>query len=806
MQLAFDMDYTDPHTKELVPWALPTKQLLQEIEQSPFKIIDTETTGLNPASKPVNVTGKDLRRGVDPTVRLRIVTVLYWHNYEFKCEAFDFDQLTEEERVLVSKNAYKDMVIAHNAGFDAYWVRLRTKVRAKYLLDTMLLSRALVPHHPLVMASFCGNEEIDPVLRRHAEGMFTEGRSGWSLSDLVAGLFRVVIPKGMQKPRNWCEPFLSQEAYKYATDDTWWVLRILLKLFKLSEEEVKKDPFLLIRCYEKLLAENKIIKLIDPQVADVVEMREHGMPWDPDEAKKYYESQKGLVGALAVKMGELDSSLINFIPQMAEMGEGISASLKDAIGNSFIKVGLPIEVTDKAGTFKIGEKDLRRIKATADPRSKELFETWVKLNKAKKAASMSQDFTGFEQRAGGKKRIHPNTGHGPQTGRLASSEPNCQQAPRDQGFRANVKARKGHKISAIDFSALDMRVGAALAIRAQRQMFEAYMGDRKVDADVLSCIQRVYERKLTLDKAREIEKKHADDFEAYKKKRDEEGIDRSKYWELYRKKARNVLLSSFQRCLQEVKEKADAAGTTDWGSLRDAFNIKGMDIHTWTALGMIGKDPKAIFGGLSNEDVAKQLKKEKAALGDVRQTGKVGNLSLLYAMKTAGLIEAAAKNYDIHWDFETADKIRKDWLAAYVEVDLWHKWTELNPYTSVFVPDSEYGGSKFTKKAVFASYTLAERLIFAFGLNAGLSYEDQSTGADIMGVAMDRFRNEYPEIFECIVNQVHDELIFEFPDDKAQEWTDISARVLVESAEVFLGPYGVKAEVGPAVADFWVKD
>ena len=60
MQLSFELDYTDPVTQELVPWAIPSKSILEEISKSPFKIVDTETTGLNPASKPVNVIGKDL--------------------------------------------------------------------------------------------------------------------------------------------------------------------------------------------------------------------------------------------------------------------------------------------------------------------------------------------------------------------------------------------------------------------------------------------------------------------------------------------------------------------------------------------------------------------------------------------------------------------------------------------------------------------------------------------------------------------------------------------------------------------------
>src|SRR5690606_25149189 len=120
---------------------------------------------------------------------------------------------------------------------------------------------------------------------------------------------------------------------------------------------------------------------------------------------------------------------------------GIDAKLKQSIGEAFTARGLELQMTEKTGTYKIGEKDLRRVKAALTPQAKELFDTWVELNKAKKTLGMANDFTGYSRRSKDG-RIHPNTGHGPVTGRLSSSEPNCQQCPRDQGFRNCVHGRK----------------------------------------------------------------------------------------------------------------------------------------------------------------------------------------------------------------------------------------------------------------------------------------------------------------------------------------------------------------------------
>lgn len=806
-QMDLGMIYTDPTTQVIVPWAMPRPELVEAIKRSPFKVADVETTGLNPGSKEQNFSGKDLRRGVDPTLRLRVLSVLFHDGRKFKVVSFDFDQMTAAEKRYVMDACLTGWVIGHNVGFDAFWMRMLVKRRPEMLLDTMLMSRALRPDHVIHMAKLCTDETVPEDLRAHAESMFQAERSGWSLADLMAGLFHVLLPKDMQGPKNWCEPFLSQKAYDYATGDVKSTMRILLLLLGLRREEVEADPSLLMSRYFELKKEYPALDIIEPQVINVVEMREHGMPWDKQTSEDYVNEQWTKVAEYAAEMVAMEPALAEYQAQLANADAGINSKLKDAIGRAFLGRGLSLEKTPSSGEYKIGEKDLRRAKAAIVPEAAPLFQAWTKLNRAKKAGNMSRDFTGFCLRSYDE-YLHPNTMHGPATGRLSSSEPNCQQMPRDQGFRNAVKAPKGKKIIASDYSALDMRVGAALAVRAQRRILEAYMGDYPVQADVLRCIERVFENRIDLTRAREEESRAAQAMATWKAQRDElldsGRMDRKAYWDRYRKLARAELLTGFTRCLREVRNNAEAAGTPDWSSLRDAFSIPGMDIHTWTALGMLGQDPKALFSGLSDADVAQQLKKHKGELGDKRQTGKVGNLSLLYAMKTLGLMEAAAKNYNIHWTFEEADKVRKDWLAAYVEVDLWHKWTELTPYDSVYIPDPEKG--KYGRKEVYASYTLGDRLIFAFGLNAALSYEDQSTGADILGRVMRTLELEHPDLYGMTVNQVHDEMVFMVPDEIVDDAVARISKVMTECAEHFLMPFGVKGECSPAVGDVWLKD
>ena len=803
-QMGFDLDYVDPVTHEMVPWAKASADLLMRIADAPWKVVDTETTGLNPASKEQKFSGRQYDRGIDPTLRLRVVSVLYPTPSGFPAatpymvESFDLDQLEKDEKQDVCSACMSNVVIAHNAGFDGYWLRTMTNQEPELLLDSMLIARVLFPEQPLVMARIFMDENADFELKQEAELMFMGGASGWSLAHLAVGRLGIVLPKEMQGPKNWCEPFLTQKAYDYATDDVKVLLQLMLSLFEID------SPANLLERYYELREQKPVLQVIEPQVWDIIKMRETGMPWSVDEANNFIEKQWAKVKDLAAQMVDLEPLLAKHMSALSDPTAGISAELKTAIGEAFSRRGIELQMTEKTGTYKIGEKDLRRVKAAVSEEANGLFTVWTGLNRAKKAGGMARDFTAYALRSHDG-RIHPNTGHGPVTGRLASSEPNCQQCPRDQGFRNCVHARPGYSIVSADYSALDMRVGAALAIRAQRQIREAYEGVRKVTPDVYKCIARVYEERITAADAVTAEAEAQKAFDAWYAKRDEvTDRDSSRtYWERYRSLKRALLLAGFTRALAIVMERAKAAGTPEWGSLRDAFSIDGMDIHTWTALDMTGRSPKALFEGLSGDEVSAELKKWKKELGDLRQTGKVGNLSLLYAMQAAGLQETAAKAYNIHWTIEEATDVRVKWLAAFVEIDLWHKWTELNPFETVMIPDRDRGG-KVVKKSVFSSYTLSGRLIYAFGLNAALSYEDQSTGADILGKVMKDFR-DYPEVQKTIINQIHDEVLFEVPNEKLDEVNEIIGRIMTDAAEYYLAPYGVKAGCEPEAGDVWLK-
>ncbi len=801
VQLAFDLGaYVDSSTGEPVPWATPDEDLLAAIHAAPWKVVDIETTELNPASKPIEFGRKDLMRGVDPTPRTRVVSVLFPdQNYgEETTVAFEFDQLDENERRAVSLAVQSGAMFGHNIGFDLGWLWEYAYREPGYeVLDSMLIARAMRPRQPIDLAALAFDEKVDEELRDNAKEIIYKG-GGWSLAALALTVLRQRVDKAFQLPRNWCEPVLTQQHYDYATGDVKSTYRLLCELLDVAELDLEY-PGDILEAYRIRRESSAALQIYDPQVLEVALMRRNGMPWNRSIAAQYVEEQRRKVREFADQLLAMEPSLERHASVLRDFDAGVPDALCVALGDAFRKRGVRPEVTGKTCQPKVGEKDLRKVGAAKT----DLFAVWVGLCKAKKAGHMADDFSGFSGRSSDSAgRIHSNIGHGPVTGRLSSSEPNVQQAPGDQGFRDAVHADEGMLMLGVDYGALDVRVAAALAIRAQRQIAAA-IAAKTLPEGVLQAIAEwtpAHAKRVCEAKEQALKKHQGTSLP--------ERADRANEWREYWKERRELQASALHarfvyRVLQ-VRERAKKAGTPEWGSLRDAFSIPGMDIHTWTALEMRGERPLEVFAGVPPDRIADALKVQKKRLGDERKTsGKIPNLALLYRMRGEGLQDYAAAGFDVHWELEEAEEKLSKWLDSYPEIDLWHCWTEMNPLELVALPDP-VKGKKF--QTAYMSVDLGGREICAFGVNAALSYQDQSTGADILGEVMHRLRVEHPRIFRCVCNQVHDELVLHVPQDKAIEYQSIVVQTMVAAADKFLAPYGVRTEVSPTLAVAWTKD
>lgn len=868
---------------EDVLWSPPPTQAdLDRFTEAEWKALDIETTGLTPASKPINRTGAEIRAGLDPTLRCRIISVAIPNVLSpqgYTLSAWDMDVLRRDHPALVQPLAAAILtkcVIGHNVGFDLYWLQemAEWQGRPDLALDSMLLIRLLCPEVPLLRARLASQYDPDEAakdpylyptdsLARAAWESIVGERSGWSLADLSVVLLQTRMDKGKQGPKNWAEPVMTPEHYDYATGD----VHDLLKMLALTMECAIPD---LLPRYYALRASDPIFELVEPQVLDILEMRRHGIPTSVEQAKRFADEKDaeaykwaqvlaGLDPTLATGEAEIErwarimvglepslapnldkhtkteDILASLVPadypkiveglepalapyryQLMQPDSGLSQEGRAVLGSCFQAKGLELRTTEKSGALQVGEKDLRAVKAEVTPDARPLFNAWVKLSKAKKVAGMALEVAGFALRSHDL-RIHPLLSHGPATGRLASSEPNSQQAPKDQGFRDITEASEGYGMLATDYSALDMRVGAALAVRAQLEILEGIQKGNwpdTLDAEVRELLESpdwegysFYCSDAAVNRFREewtaATAKLVEFLEQPIPDREDRRGSRA-YWDNRKLLKRRETLARFKARLTFIWHSAQQQSDTTYSALRDAFK-DGIDIHTFTAMKMVGRNPIAELAGLSPDASKKRQDELKKELGKKRQNGKIANLSLLYAMQVAGMLHTASSVYNTHWTWDEGVEIRGAWFDAFPEIDLWALWTEFNPFERIKMPNPEKGG-RLGWQDCYRVKTLGGRTIFTFGLNAALAYQDQSTGADIVGTCLNTMRHTEPELYGYAVNQVHDEIVFEVPDPRMEWAIPCSQELMDGAANKFLMPFGVPSNCSPAVGKTWQKD
>ena len=867
---------------------------LGAIRLAQWASVDVETTGLTDASVPVTLNSGSLKMGASSVVRMRTIQVrvptVLGRNGPRADFVFDCDKLSPGTVAEIA-NAILGcpLFIAHNAGFDLYWLRRAggRRVMPSMVADTMLLTRLLQPRLVLVRANLVsGIRRITdvPLASAPAQAAWKSligGASGSSLADVVLAMFGVVVDKSYQMPNNWTG-LLGFGHYEYALDDVVWADRILNNLLGTAEDGDLFQGYLDVR------ERKATVRLLEPQVPDLVRLREQGMPINKGVGAHFVAQQRAVLAAKVAELIALAPTLVPYRDALGDPDTGLAEELKEVVATAFEARGVLLRHTAATGSAQVGEKDLRACKAAMNDESRPLFNAWVAVNRAKKASNMALEVVGFAQRSRDN-RVHSLLSHGPVTGRLAASEPNCQQWPRNQLFRSmcmsdiypgrerlsvqvtdvnkSLLAKAGvdavalflgnwvdvdtawfaallaadkevpdwpsaerdavtklveacftHRIVASDFGALDVRVGASLCVRSQREMLalsrgQAVPGPVQPSDEIVRVIQHIGRLLETGDPSTALATQVAASrvriaqldaqLAQLVADLDDGKIERKQFYQERAPVKAKLLVARLGYRWAQCLAVGVPRGEQEYSALRDAF-VADIDIHTFTGMKLAGRDPMLEFSGLAPSERKSYEKKLKKELGPRRQQGKIANLSLLYGMADAGFQEAAARGYDEHWSMAEAGRIRSRWMDAYPEVELWHLWTECLQGGTLYLP--EPGREKPVRTGWWLATTLAGRDIVSFGLNAALSYQDQSTGADIMGLIMHRLAVEYPEISVTAINQVHDEVVFAWPAETHEHFLPLVEAVMTEEANSLTMPYGVPCNVSPASGVLWIKD
>jgi DNA polymerase-1 len=289
--------------------------------------------------------------------------------------------------------------IAHNAKFDAKWVRHHLGVEVNGLFDTFLASQLIA----------AGDSD-----RRH------------SLAD-VAQFFTATELDKTEQISDWSGE-LSQSQIEYAARDA----AIMIPLREQIEERLKNDDL--------MRAANLEFECIGP----IAEMELNGFYLDEDR----WREQLGRVKVAQEKAAdELQDMLSAGVAQATLFGRAeINLDSQQQVTDALLNLGVPVPNTTRAW----------ELQPLADkyPVVGKLLEY---RGVAKAMSSFGENILEFIEPKTG--RIHADFRQiGAPTGRFSCSNPNLQQIPHEEEYRRCFRAPDGKKLVIADYSQIELRI------------------------------------------------------------------------------------------------------------------------------------------------------------------------------------------------------------------------------------------------------------------------------------------------------------------------------------------------------------
>ena len=783
--------------------------------------LDLETTGKTPWSagksakakignEPVKSYCARYDCDLDLRLRARVLTVSL--PSDGIVAAIDLDRLTPDEIYRLVGGLSGHVWIGHNVGFDYQWLlSLNPDVRPARILDTMLMVTCLRPQamyemQDLFVRCYSGLSERklnhlrelnERVLLRAQKKDMSGG--ALSLDDLALWLFDRKLSKEYQRPINWCPDYLSDAHYEYCVGDVDVPRLAVRRLLNLRDDAQLKDVFTAISNNSGRFA----YESMETALHGFVRMQRKGLLWSKEKAAALMETLRREAEAAMSELKKIAPALAPHESRLLDPDVGVDDVLRAAIADAIrYETGRDLPKTSN-GNATIDAAELR----LAFPKSRVVAALQDVLKPVSEMARIPQ-YASFADEQG---RIHPLTSISTATGRTTSSEPNLQNIPRDPRFRALFVAPPGHKIIATDFSSIELRIAAALGVRAFR-VLKAMI--RALDGD--PSLQRRLEKPLTktawvfravpslLPYLRNPNNAAPQDILAADPHPDPREHPSIEAWAYAAAHQLAVIVHKIWRL---------TGGDEFRLPFRAAYE-KRLDPHLITAVAMEaqggrfdlkGLPPIEYMLSLTTEEQA-QLKKD---MKGPRQAAKAVGFGLVYQMNAYSLWEYGIKGYGLDWSESDAVAAREAYFDLYPEIALWHWLIKyalvqyaniLDPYRPTQMCYAQQRGEERRGK-LYRWSTLSGRITVSSKITSGTNYQDQGTGAEI---AFRAFANLPPDVQDMVVNFVHDEFVLEVPESRVAEVHEVLEKTMIAAADSLLMRYGIPTEVESAVGDCWI--
>jgi DNA polymerase I len=373
---------------QLVKDADTLRQACAALSAADYLGFDTETTELDPYAG--NLRLVQLSNGKETKV------------IDLKpfAEKGDLKRLPELAPLRDLLAAPKPIKIAHNAKFDAKWVRHHLGTDVNGIFDTLIASQLIA----------AGDQD-----RRH------------NLAEVASFFLGTELDK-TEQVSDWNAPELSQSQIEYAAKDA----LIMVGLREKIVERLKQDELV------------KVAKLEFDSVMPIAAMELNGFYLD---AARWREQLERVKKEQAIVALELQQMLSAGVAQaslfgVAEINLDSQTQVTDALKN----LGVPVPTTTRGWQLQPLAAEYPVVAKLLEYRSV-----------AKSLTSFGENILEFIEPKTG--RIHADFRQiGAPTGRMSCNRPNLQQIPHSEEYRRCFRAQEGKKLITADYSQIELRI------------------------------------------------------------------------------------------------------------------------------------------------------------------------------------------------------------------------------------------------------------------------------------------------------------------------------------------------------------
>ncbi|MGB7069761.1 MAG: DNA polymerase [Pyrinomonadaceae bacterium] len=397
----------------------------RELETAAFLGFDTETTELDPYAGDLRLI--QLSNG-------NVTKVIDLRPFKMRGDLKTMPELAPLRAILASVSQVK---IAHNAKFDAKWIRHHLGTEINGIYDTYLASQLIA----------AGDTD-----RRH------------SLADVSQYFLGTELDKS-QQISDWAADELTQSQLEYAARDAVVMVGLREKL----QERIETDGL------------DRAARLEFDCVMPIAEMELNGFYLDESRWREQLERVKGTLTGVA---DDLQDMLAAGVAQASLFGRTeINLDSQGQVADALMNLGVPLPDTTRAWQLQPLVEEFPVVGKLLEYRGV-----------AKAISSFGENFLEFIQTQTG--RVHADFRQiGAPTGRFSCSNPNLQQIPHEHEYRRCFRAPEGKKLIIADYSQIELRILADFS--DDEKFIEAFVSGEDFHTTTASQVFGVHPEKVT---------------------------------------------------------------------------------------------------------------------------------------------------------------------------------------------------------------------------------------------------------------------------------------------------------------------